>query len=75
MGGIKSGVGLVMLDFSTVTERPFPTQLLQANLALTHLFKAGVRPENLSLIGDSAGGSLNHFSLTALLYPDSRATI
>ncbi|KAF7971932.1 hypothetical protein HWV62_19459 [Athelia sp. TMB] len=58
VGGVKSGVGLVMLDFSTVTERPFPAQLLQANLAISHLFKSGVLPENLQLIGDSAGGSL-----------------
>lgn len=27
-------------------------------MALSHLFKAGVAPENLQLIGDSAGGSL-----------------
>lgn len=39
-------------------ERPFPAQLLQANLAITHLFKSGVKPENLQLIGDSAGGNL-----------------
>ncbi|KAF7964930.1 hypothetical protein HWV62_1623 [Athelia sp. TMB] len=58
VGGGTPAFGLVMLDFSTVSERPFPAQLLQANLALTHLFQAGVRPENLQLFGDSAGGNL-----------------
>ncbi|KZP33195.1 alpha/beta-hydrolase [Athelia psychrophila] len=57
-GGGQLGFGIVMLDFSTVTDRPFPAQLLQANRAITHLFKSGVRPENLQLIGDSAGGNL-----------------
>lgn len=42
---------------ATVTERPFPVQL-QANTAIAHLFKSGVLPENLQLIGDSAGGNL-----------------
>ncbi|KZP08597.1 alpha/beta-hydrolase [Athelia psychrophila] len=57
-GGGQLGFGIVMLDFSSVTEHPFPTQLLQANLAIAHLFKSGVHPENLQLIGDSAGGNL-----------------
>ncbi|KZP26728.1 hypothetical protein FIBSPDRAFT_928414 [Athelia psychrophila] len=57
-GGGQLGFGIVMLDFSAVTERPFPTQVTQANLAIAHLCKYGVRPENLKLIGDSAGGNL-----------------
>lgn len=37
---------------------PFPTQLNQANVALTHLLNKGIHPSNIVLSGDSAGGNL-----------------
>jgi acetyl esterase/lipase len=40
-------------------ESPFPTQLRQANAALTHLLNKGIPPENIVVGGDSAGGNLS----------------
>jgi acetyl esterase/lipase len=50
----------------------FPTQLHQLINAVTILFEAGLRPENLQLCGDSAGGNLilQLFSHTLHRFPD-----
>jgi acetyl esterase/lipase len=39
-------------------DNPFPTQLNQANVALTHLLNKGIPPSNIILGGDSGGGNL-----------------
>lgn len=63
---------LFNLALACATEAPFPIQLLQANACLTHLFKSGLKPENLQLAGDSAGGNLilQLFSHALHGYPD-----
>jgi acetyl esterase/lipase len=40
------------------TNAPFPTQLCQFISALNHLFATGVHPQNIHLVGDSAGANL-----------------
>jgi len=47
----------------------FPIQLKQAIRALLHLLDSGVKPENIQLVGDSAGGNLIHQVLSHLLHP------
>ena len=39
-------------------DNPFPTQLNQANVALTHLLNEGIPPSNIILAGDSGGGNI-----------------
>lgn len=46
----------------------FPTQLKQVVLAVQHLIDTGVKPENIQLSGDSAGGALVHQVLSHVLH-------
>ena len=47
----------------------FPAQLRQAVLSIQHLFTLGFEPENIQLVGDSAGGALIHQVLSHILHP------
>ena len=47
----------------------FPAQLRQAVLSIQHLFSLGFEPENIQLVGDSAGGALIHQVLSHILHP------
>ncbi|KAF5319878.1 hypothetical protein D9758_017855 [Tetrapyrgos nigripes] len=49
----QGGLAFAILDYS-VHPNAFPTQLLQIISAIGHLFSVGVKPTNLTLIGDSA---------------------
>ncbi|PPQ68442.1 hypothetical protein CVT25_007834 [Psilocybe cyanescens] len=62
-------IGLAVLNFTLVPDAPFPTQLKQAIAAVQHLIDSGVKPENLQLVGDSAGGALIHGILSHMLHP------
>ncbi|KAF8961656.1 Alpha/Beta hydrolase protein [Flammula alnicola] len=61
--------GLAILNYSPIPDRPFPTQLNQTILAIQHLLDSGVKPENLQLVGDSAGGALIHGVFSHILHP------
>ena len=50
-------------------ESPFPTQLRQANAALTHLLNRGIPPENIIVGGDSAGRNLSLQLVSHVLHP------
>ncbi|KAJ7171665.1 Alpha/Beta hydrolase protein [Mycena crocata] len=65
----KIEVGFVMLNYSLVPLAGFPTQLKQSELALEFLFAAGVKPQNLQLVGDSAGANLLLQVLSQILHP------
>ncbi|KAF7326959.1 Abhydrolase-3 domain-containing protein [Mycena venus] len=62
-------VGFAMLNYSLAPEASFPTPLKQAGLALDFLMAAGVKPRNLQLAGDSAGGNLVLQVLSQMLHP------
>jgi acetyl esterase/lipase len=47
----------------------FPTQLKQAIAAINHVQSLGVKPQNIQLVGDSAGGNLILQVLAHLLHP------
>ncbi|KAJ7042812.1 Alpha/Beta hydrolase protein [Mycena alexandri] len=64
-------VGFVLLNYSLAPVAPFPTPLKQAELALEFLMAAGVKPQNLQLVGDSAGGNLILQILSQILHPRS----
>ncbi|KAF5336271.1 hypothetical protein D9758_016055 [Tetrapyrgos nigripes] len=64
----QEGLAFVILDYS-VHPNAFPTQLLQIISAIGHLFSVGVKPTNLTLIGDSAGANLILQLLSHTLHP------
>jgi acetyl esterase/lipase len=47
----------------------FPTQLRQATLAIQHIISSGVKPENIQIVGDSAGANLALSLLSHMLHP------
>lgn len=49
---------LITLPIAMMPDSPFPTQLSQATVALTHILNMGIPPSNIILSGDSAGGNL-----------------
>jgi acetyl esterase/lipase len=61
--------GVALLNYSLVPDATFPTQLKQAVLAIQHLINSGVKPENIQLAGDSAGGLNIHQVFSHILHP------
>ncbi|KAJ6554582.1 Alpha/Beta hydrolase protein [Mycena capillaripes] len=62
-------VGVALLNYSLAPDASFPTPLKQAAAALEFLLAAGVKPQNLQLAGDSAGGNLILQVLSQILHP------
>jgi len=62
-------VGLAILNYTLVPDKPFPAQLKQGVLAIQHLLEIGVKPENIQIVGDSAGATLVHETLSHILHP------
>ncbi|KAJ7456899.1 Alpha/Beta hydrolase protein [Mycena latifolia] len=62
-------VGFALLNYSLVPTVVYPTPLKQARLGLEFLLAAGVKPQNLQLAGDSAGGNLILQLLSQMLHP------
>ncbi|KIY49133.1 alpha/beta-hydrolase [Fistulina hepatica ATCC 64428] len=66
---LKGAVGTVVLNYGLYPDTRFPTTLRQVKAAIMHLLGSGVRPENLYLIGDSAGGNLALQATSHILHP------
>ncbi|KAK3292931.1 Alpha/Beta hydrolase protein [Chaetomium fimeti] len=67
-------VAVAMLQYTLAPGAKYPTQLRQAADGLAHLFASGrVRPGNLVIGGDSAGGNLTAQLLSHLLKPHPAA--
>ena len=60
---------LTPVILALVPDGMFPVQLRQAVLSIQHLFTLGFEPQNIQLVGDSAGGALIHQVLSHILYP------
>lgn len=71
--GSTDEVAIAFLQYTLVPDGRYPTQLKQAADGLAHLFASGIRPENLVLGGDSAGGNLTAQVLSHLLRPHPEA--
>ncbi|KAF9875447.1 hypothetical protein CkaCkLH20_07267 [Colletotrichum karsti] len=56
--GAKTDVAVAILQYTLVPEARYPTQLRQGIAALNHLLQSGIRPGDLIIGGDSAGGNL-----------------
>jgi monoterpene epsilon-lactone hydrolase len=52
------GVRAVVLDYRRAPEHPHPAQIEDGVAAFTALVESGIAPENITTIGDSAGGNL-----------------
>ena len=68
-GSISLFLVLTMYFTALVPDRAFPAQLTQTVLAIQHILNSGVSPENLQLVGDSAGGLLIHEVISHMLHP------
>ncbi|KIK51344.1 hypothetical protein GYMLUDRAFT_234144 [Collybiopsis luxurians FD-317 M1] len=63
-------VGIAIMSYSLVPVAQFPAQVWQTCRALEHLFSVEkVKPSNLQLVGDSAGGNLVSQVLSVMLHP------
>ncbi|KAE9390841.1 alpha/beta-hydrolase, partial [Gymnopus androsaceus JB14] len=63
--GIEVGVAII-----SYPRRPVPRPLWQASRAIQHLLTAeNVKPSNLQIVGDSAGGNLVAQILSSMLHP------
>ncbi|KAG6852204.1 hypothetical protein C0991_002102 [Blastosporella zonata] len=72
LGELKSRgkeTGFAILQYSLLPTATFPTQLKQAVLAVQHLLSVGVKPQNIQLTGDSAGGNLIFEIISHILHP------
>ncbi|KAJ6472679.1 Alpha/Beta hydrolase protein [Mycena vitilis] len=65
----KIEIGIAVLQYSLAPMATFPTPLNQARLGLEFLFAAGVKPHNLQIFGDSAGGNLILQLVSQMLHP------
>ncbi|KAF8230747.1 alpha/beta-hydrolase [Tricholoma matsutake] len=62
-------VGVAILNYTLIPSATFPTQLKQAVVAIEHLLSTGVQPQNIQIVGDSAGGNLAIQLISHLLHP------
>ncbi|KAJ4480639.1 Alpha/Beta hydrolase protein [Lentinula edodes] len=63
-------VGIAIMSYSVIPVAHFPIPLWQANQAIKHLtYVENVKPSNLQLVGDSAGGNLVSQILSSMLHP------
>ncbi|KAJ7661577.1 Alpha/Beta hydrolase protein [Mycena polygramma] len=62
-------IGIAVLQYSLAPMATFPTPLSQACLGLKFLLEAGVKPQNLQISGDSAGGNLVLQLVSQMLHP------
>ncbi|TFK36154.1 Alpha/Beta hydrolase protein [Crucibulum laeve] len=62
-------IGFAMLNYTMATTESFPSQLKQSILAVQALFSMGVLPENIQLVGDSAGANLILQLVSHMLHP------
>ncbi|KAK1753011.1 Alpha/Beta hydrolase protein [Echria macrotheca] len=62
-------VAVAVLQYSLCPPAAYPTQLQQAAAGLAHLFESGIRPRDLVVGGDSAGGNLTAQLLGYVLHP------
>jgi acetyl esterase/lipase len=62
-------VAVAVLQYTLTPQARFPAQMCQAASGLAHLLRGGIRPSQLVVGGDSAGGNLVAQLLSHLLHP------
>ncbi|POS78531.1 hypothetical protein DHEL01_v203063 [Diaporthe helianthi] len=71
--GSREKIAVAVLQYTLTPLAQFPTQMCQAASGLAHLLQSGIRPSQLVVGGDSAGGNLTLQLLSHLLHPHPRA--
>lgn len=66
---MKTEVAVAVLHYTLCPEARYPVQLRQAVSGLAHLLRQGVRPQDVIIGGDSAGGNLTAQLLSHLVEP------
>lgn len=61
--------GVAVLSYSLIPNAKFPSQLHEAQSAIEYLIQSGVKPENIELVGDSAGCNLILQIFSHILHP------
>ncbi|KAF8220915.1 alpha/beta-hydrolase [Tricholoma matsutake] len=61
--------GVAILNYTLIPSATFPIQLKQAVAAIEHLLSTGVQPQNIQIVGDSAGANLAIQLISHLLHP------
>jgi len=61
-----AGVGALLFDYRLAPEHPFPASMEDTLTAYRWLLDQGVAPQNIVIVGESAGGGLCLASLVAL---------
>ncbi|KAK0444377.1 Alpha/Beta hydrolase protein [Armillaria borealis] len=62
-------VGVAVLSYNLIPNARFPSQLHEAQSAIKYLIQSGVKPENVELVGDSAGCNLILQIFSHILHP------
>jgi acetyl esterase/lipase len=58
-----------VVQYGLTPQNPYPTQLRQAILSLSFVLSKGIKPSNIALAGESAGGHLILGLLSHMLHP------
>lgn len=60
-GKIAKGISAkcLLIDYRKAPENPYPAALDDSYFAYNHLLEKGYKPENIVIVGDSAGGGLS----------------
>ncbi|CAK7204901.1 hypothetical protein SEUCBS139899_007663 [Sporothrix eucalyptigena] len=69
--GTQNEVAVAILDYTLCPDAQFPTQLKQAVAAMEALSGTGIKPQQILIGGDSAGGNLTAHLLHHIAHPDS----
>ncbi|KAK0461717.1 Alpha/Beta hydrolase protein [Desarmillaria tabescens] len=62
-------VGVAVFSYNLIPNARFPSQLHEAQSAIEYLLQSGVKPENIELVGDSAGCNLILQIFSHILHP------
>lgn len=68
-GSSRERVAVAVLQYTLTPQARFPAQMCQAASGLAHLLRGGVRPSQIVVGGDSAGGNMTVQLLSHLLHP------
>ena len=64
----RTGAKVVSIEYRLAPERPYPAALQDARAAYRGLLDSGVNPQDVAMVGDSAGGGIVASTLASLAH-------